>query len=240
MVCEEVSSTGRYGGQLDIDQIEFYQWSSLPGGTRSSLGGGEMKRTIGIVITIVLILSVAAVGIVYQVRATGTTYYVDMTGGNDSNTGLATDQAWKTISKVNGAAITSGDSVLFKRGETWTGTTLTAVSGVTYDDYGSGALPILDGQSTIDVITISSKSYVTISDLEIKNAYDFGVYSAGASYVTLNNLIVHNCGNDCISFMAGSTHNTVNGGTVYTTTRRDGTSAPRSSSRAWISPMPTP
>jgi hypothetical protein len=53
------------------------------------------------------------------VPAWGATYYVDATGGNDSNAGTATTQAWKTINEVNKGSFSPGDIVLFKRGETW-------------------------------------------------------------------------------------------------------------------------
>lgn|GEM_PF-5351706 len=73
------------------------------------------------------------------------TYYVDATTGDDSDSGLTTDLAWATVNKVSNAALSSGDLVLFKRGETWrSGTTLTAQAGVTYGVYGSGAKPIIN------------------------------------------------------------------------------------------------
>lgn len=56
------------------------------------------------------------------------TYYVDATGGNDAWPGTEA-QPWQTIAKVNGEAFNAGDSVLFKRGETWAGTTLVSPVG---------------------------------------------------------------------------------------------------------------
>jgi len=83
------------------------------------------------------------------------TYYVDFTGGNDGNTGLATDQAWKTTGKVStelaAGTFGAGDSVLFKRGETWTVSThmlFRNCAGVTLGYYGSGAKPILNANNT--------------------------------------------------------------------------------------------
>src|SRR5687768_7756096 len=71
------------------------------------------------------------------------TYYVDVTGGNNSNNGTDTATPWQTVSKVNTFTFASGDSVLFKRGETWTFSSsndrLVGQSGVTYDAYGTGA-----------------------------------------------------------------------------------------------------
>lgn len=46
------------------------------------------------------------------------TYYVK-SSGNDSNTGLTDAQAWVSLTKVNGFAFSSGDSVLFRGGDVW-------------------------------------------------------------------------------------------------------------------------
>lgn len=47
------------------------------------------------------------------------TYYIDATGGSDSNDGLTEDTAWATVDKVNATTFSAGDSILFKRGETF-------------------------------------------------------------------------------------------------------------------------
>ncbi len=58
-----------------------------------------------------------------RVGAGAATYYVDATSGDDFNSGISTNQAWQTISKVNNYAnspgFLSGDQILFKRGEVW-------------------------------------------------------------------------------------------------------------------------
>ena len=50
-----------------------------------------------------------------------TTFYVDATGGSDSNTGTSTSSAWRTLDKVNQQLFSAGDVILFKRGEVWKG-----------------------------------------------------------------------------------------------------------------------
>jgi lysophospholipase L1-like esterase len=65
-----------------------------------------MKKTI---IIIFLFISVAV---------NATKYYVK-NSGSDSHTGLSDAQAWQTISKVNGASLVAGDTILFNRGNTW-------------------------------------------------------------------------------------------------------------------------
>ena len=48
--------------------------------------------------------------------ATGTTYYVDSNGGNDSNEGTSEGKAFQTLEKVNTLDLEPGDTVLLKRG----------------------------------------------------------------------------------------------------------------------------
>ncbi len=80
--------------------------------------------------------------------AGATTWHVDSEGGNDSAAGTSPETAWKTLERVNGAAIAPGDSVLFRRGGLWRGT-LRPASGepgkpVKYSWYGEGPKPILE------------------------------------------------------------------------------------------------
>lgn len=81
---------------------------------------------------------------------TGTVYYVDADYGSDNNNGTSPQTAWKTLTKVNTAALVSGDMVLFKRGCVWRmpkGNThaLFCKQGVIYGAYGgSGSKPIID------------------------------------------------------------------------------------------------
>lgn len=73
------------------------------------------------------------------------TYYVSATG-SDSADGLSTSTPWATVSKVNAATLGPGDTVLFKGGDSWSGTMLypnitgtpSAVSPVTIGAYGTG------------------------------------------------------------------------------------------------------
>lgn len=85
------------------------------------------------------------------------TYYVSSTG-SDSNTGLTTALAWKTLAKVNAASFVAGDQILFKRGDTFYGSLIIKNSGasgkpITYGAYGTGANPILTGFTTVTAWT---------------------------------------------------------------------------------------
>lgn len=85
-----------------------------------------------------------------------TTYYVK-TGGNDAAAGTSDATAWGSVTKVNSfqSSLSPGDSILFKRGDAFSGTITIGKGGTTdttrivYSAYGTGAKPIFTGLTTI-------------------------------------------------------------------------------------------
>lgn len=78
-----------------------------------------------------------------------TTYYV-ATAGNDLNNGTSVRTPFQSLTKVNSLTLQPGDSVLFRRGDTFRGTLLIRQSGtrekpIRFDAYGSGYKPVLAG-----------------------------------------------------------------------------------------------
>ncbi len=78
-------------------------------------------------------------------------YYV-AASGNNNNSGLTEAAAWQTIAKVNSyfSNIAPGDSILFKRGDTFFGSLIIGKSGtnalpIVIDAYGTGAKPVISG-----------------------------------------------------------------------------------------------
>lgn len=109
--------------------------------------------------------------------ATATNYYVK-NGGNDGADGLSDGTAWATISKVNtfwsAGTFAPGDSILFKRGDTWYGTITVAEPGtsgnpIVIGAYGIGAKPILTGFTTISTWSVYSGS---VYEANIPNSED--------------------------------------------------------------------
>ncbi|KKR33111.1 MAG: hypothetical protein UT64_C0015G0023, partial [Candidatus Falkowbacteria bacterium GW2011_GWF2_39_8] len=102
-------------------------------------------------------------------KAQAATYYVDAINGNDAAIGNTQASPIKTISALNKKALLAGDSVLFKRGQTWQSqVSLAAKSGmadayITYGAYGIGAKPKLNN------ITLKDKSYIKFQGLEFYN-----------------------------------------------------------------------
>lgn len=133
---------------------------------------------------------------------TAKTYYVDATSGSDSSSGTSTSSPWQTISNVNTAidsgVIQAGDTVYFKRGETFSGSLDVDVSGssgnvITFGAYGSGNKPIIDATGNASAIDLTGRSYITIDNLNLKNATTQAVYFYNdGSNITVTNTDVDN------------------------------------------------
>jgi hypothetical protein len=104
--------------------------------------------------------------------AFATKYYVDPSSTSSTANG-SLQSPWKTIAQVNtGTSILlPGDTVLFKRGQTYVGKLNVAKSGtaanpIVYTNYGTGTLP--EFTNTVSgVITIYSKQYIVIDGIAI-------------------------------------------------------------------------
>jgi uncharacterized repeat protein (TIGR01451 family) len=81
------------------------------------------------------------------------TYYVSAVG-NDQNDGRSIINAFKSIERINNLSLQAGDSVLFRRGDTFRGTLLVRQSGsqehpIVLATFGTGAKPILAGSQPL-------------------------------------------------------------------------------------------
>jgi hypothetical protein len=134
-------------------------------------------------------------------HASSNTYYVDATGGLDGNDGLTTGTAWQTLAKVRsaqtGGTIHAGDTILFKKGQTFAGylgVTVTGTVGnvLTFDAYGTtGANPIIDATGQAHAVNLSAMSYITVNNLTIENATAQGFYFInGNNHITVDHCTV--------------------------------------------------
>jgi hypothetical protein len=103
------------------------------------------------IVRLAAVVGLAALELTMPPVATAATYYVNATGGNDSNDGLSAATAWETMAKVNGSTFAAGDSILLKRGETWRESLVVPSSGtagnpIRFDAYGTGAAPTITGR----------------------------------------------------------------------------------------------
>ena len=121
--------------------------------------------------------------------STGKVYYVSE-NGDDKNDGLSMDKPLKTFKKVSSLSLNAGDSVLFKKGDTFTGTlSLNNLIGdkdnpITIASYGEGEdRPILTNTKDyphLNVITLLNSSCVVIRDLKI-DVYGYDRVKRGGS-----------------------------------------------------------
>lgn len=82
-----------------------------------------------------------------SVCANAANYYVSASSGSDTNPGTQA-QPFQTLAKVNGLALSAGDSVYLKRGDTWNEQLVPPSSGtlgnpISFDAYGTGTAPVL-------------------------------------------------------------------------------------------------
>ncbi len=131
--------------------------------------------------------------------ASATTYYVDATGGSNTNNGTSEVTAWQTVSKAVGFALLPGDIVLFKKGETFNGTLTMNRSGsagnlITFGAYGTGANPVINSGASY-AVDIQNRSYLRFENLSIQGA------STGQAlvYGTISNIQF-----DGVSFTGGT------------------------------------
>lgn len=111
------------------------------------------------------IMGALVLAIVTASSAMAGTYYVDASNGDDSNSGLSTEAAWKSVSKVSDTKFRAGDLILFKRGGQWREQLIVSASGsagnpITYGAYGNGDRPVFNGADVIRNWTASSQSNV--------------------------------------------------------------------------------
>src|SRR5258708_2515941 len=104
------------------------------------------------------------------VSATSISYYVDCNAGNDTHVGTAPNTAWRSLTKASQAPLLPGDSLLLKRGCTWSGPLNLSQNGavgqpIYVGAYGTGALPIIKSNTSgIDVVVVTG-SYIVLDRL---------------------------------------------------------------------------
>ena len=86
--------------------------------------------------------------------AAARTFYIDAALGDDAHEGLTPEAAWRSLARVNRAALAPGDRVLFRRGCSWRGQLAprsgSADGAITYGAFGEGPKPVLLGSVAAD------------------------------------------------------------------------------------------
>jgi parallel beta-helix repeat protein len=118
-----------------------------------------------------VLMIVALVGL-SNTASFATNYYVDPSSSSTTANGTLANP-WKTIAQVNSGttALNPGDSVFFKRGQSYSGRLTISRSGsatapIVYTNYGTGNLPEFNNAIT-DIINIYNKQYIVINGIKI-------------------------------------------------------------------------
>lgn len=110
-----------------------------------------------------------------QRKVSGTAYYVDSRGGDNTNAGTSPDAAWKTLDRVNTAAFQPSDRILLKsssifRGQLWPKGSGADGHPISIGMYGGGVKPVINGEGLFeDAVLLKNQEYWEIQDLEITN-----------------------------------------------------------------------
>lgn len=156
-----------------------------------------------IAISFLITLVATGRGLEYYIRGaqSGRAFYVDSTGGNDSNTGRSETSPFRSLAKIENAGLLPGDTVYLKKGSTFRGRLELSRSGtvdrpITITSYGSGSSPTLDASNSEDRKGLSiSASYLVIEDLSVINAaYAAFELDPGADNNTIQDTFVSNSG----------------------------------------------
>jgi hypothetical protein len=130
---------------------------------------------------------------------TNTTYYVSSSAGNDSNTGLDSLHAWKTLTHASAHTYVAGNWLLLRSGDTWTGQMLnlqgsgTSLNPILLSSYGNSNRPIIQPKIT-DTACIYLKNVAgwQISNLDLSDARD-GICANYDQVYNSNYLLIENC-----------------------------------------------
>jgi hypothetical protein len=125
-------------------------------------------------------------------NATPQNFYVAVSG-NDNNDGLTPQTAWQSIAKVNAQVLEPGNKVLFKGGDTFTGSVIltpsesgTANAPIEFGSYGGGRAIIT--VSSGHAMSLEGASYITVKDLDFvgSGSASHGIY-IGAQAASVQN-----------------------------------------------------
>ncbi|MHB8964006.1 MAG: chitobiase/beta-hexosaminidase C-terminal domain-containing protein [Saccharofermentanales bacterium] len=137
-----------------------------------------MKKIISILLILTIALSIVKnYNIKVEISATGTTYFISSSLGNDNNSGTSTSAPWKTLLKINNHIFQAGDIISLKSGDKWCEGLILNGEGsssdpITLTSYGTGAKPKIyrNFESRSWCIQVNGGSGWKINNIELYNA----------------------------------------------------------------------
>ena len=102
------------------------------------------------------------------------TYYVDAEHGDDDHDGLTHATAWKSLEHINRLEFGPGAQLLFKAGQSWSGSLQPVGKGeeghpFVIGMYGEGPRPAIHGGGVTAAIHLRNIEYTILRDLEVTN-----------------------------------------------------------------------
>lgn len=114
------------------------------------------KHLVNTIEKLVIIVFYVVLFLIPSGLVSAETYYVSQSG-NDNWSGtlrepnaLATDGPLKSVTRINGMQFSSGDQILFRRGDTWQSPLVISRSDITISSYGTGNLPLFSMAEVIN------------------------------------------------------------------------------------------
>ena len=143
-----------------------------------------------------------------------TAFYVSSSLGDDANDGTETSP-WKSLDKISSTGLFPGDSVLFKRGDTFNGHFVVNGSGtkeepILVSSYGEGEKPVISGQVGAEnggdyqeAILVENQDNLIFDGIEVQNERlvartgvvntdAYGIYVRNSGTSPMKNLVFRN------------------------------------------------
>ena len=130
-------------------------------------------------------------------------FYVDNIGGEDMNTGLSPEKAWKSLRHLNYETFLPGDIIRLKKGCEWHGMIAPKGSGSKYapiilESYGEGEKPAIHGDGSYAAILLEGVSHWIVRDIRVTNhaeerAVRQGIAICGAPLGVTENITIDSC-----------------------------------------------
>jgi len=164
-------------------------------------------------------------------KSHATNYYVDPSSASATSNG-SFNYPWKTVAQVNSGTtlLNPGDTVFFKRGQTYSGRLTINRSGsanapIVYTNYGSGELPEFNN-AVSDIINLYNKQYVVVdgfkiidrsiseTDHTVQAKISYAINVENSPYCTIKNCDISRVGVG-ISVTTGSNFTTITGNYMH-------------------------
>jgi hypothetical protein len=163
----------------------------------------KIKSATAAVLMTFLMVSGLVAGIPAPASAVGTTYYVSA-AGSDSSTGTSSSTPWRSLSKVNSTVLRPGDTVRFRRGDTWSGGIVanqsgTAAAPIILNGYGTGNAPTITGGRSGNCIRVNG-NYTIVDGLRGVSCGYAGISITGDRNTVRNS----SASNNAVGIKAGS------------------------------------